>query len=134
MIFPFPYYFVFFLLGGLLVHGFFTVLQAFDTTRPYSELVRSGATFFHELLHFLMMKLLLVEVSFSDISFSEGSIEVPSTPRNSNRDSFLKQLLIVFSRSSGAPAESCGLGNSGRRLLMVPTKFLLWSGIFFAFW
>ncbi|MHA1520494.1 MAG: hypothetical protein ACTSRK_09950, partial [Promethearchaeota archaeon] len=85
-----------FLALSMGLHLVLTVMQPVSILRSIGDVIKTISTVIHELLHFIAMLLMGMEVKPSDVHLKAGEIVVVPTHRNVSRNSFLKQIIIVF--------------------------------------
>ncbi len=72
------------------------VIYPFYKLRPILTTIGKLASYVHETAHFLMAKLMGVQVRFKDVNYQRGSMIIWHTHHNQKHDAFLKGLFIAF--------------------------------------
>ncbi|MHA1522576.1 MAG: hypothetical protein ACTSRK_20600 [Promethearchaeota archaeon] len=89
-------YFLFLQLLSYLFALIYKVAYVFYKLRPFLKFILKISSYVHETAHYLMAKLMGVQVRFRDVNYQKGYMIVRNTPKNQERGAFLKNLFIAF--------------------------------------
>ncbi len=89
-------YFLFLQVINYLFLLLLKIIYAFYKLRPFIKPISQISSYVHETAHFLIAKLMGVQVRFRNVNYKTGSMRIYLTPRNKIHNALLKSFFISF--------------------------------------